>query len=272
MSVFILENYQVQPKFTKEFWIKHAVEFNKVRGTKTAKKYAEENNLKYSTMTSAFSKYRSQIALAIKADSLRTKSPKKMSKREKTVMLINQFRAGLRTLAKQPAAKMNNKSREWFEETLRTGIRGHKVSRPQVGKIYAYVYDAKHKDTLEYWDKFPLIIYLGEGVSKAGNKLMYGLNLHYIPPKVRQTFLEELLKLYSSTDLFTNKTKLKIDWSKVKGIRGTDLMIKAYLPSHVKTTFVEIKPKDWINIIYMPLHQFMSKGKRFAATKVWSKY
>ena len=44
-----------------------------------------------------------------------------------------------------------------------------------------------------------------------------------IPPKARQQFLEELLKQYSNTPTITNKTKLKIDWSQVKGFRGADM-------------------------------------------------
>ena len=141
---------------------------------------------------------------------------------------------------------------------------------PQVGRIYAYVYDAKHKDTLPYWDKFPLMIYLGSYTAKNGNKLLLGLNLHYIPPKARQEFLEELL-VNANTDTITNKTRLKINWSKVKNMKGADQMIKAYLPNHIKGSMTEVKPADWINVIFMPLQQFMSKGKRFSSRKVWSK-
>ena len=98
---------------------------------------------------------------------------------------------------------------------------------------------------------------------------MYGLNLHYIPPKARQEFLEELLKQYANTPTITNKTHLKIDWSKVKGFKGADQMIKAYIPGNIKGTITEIKPSDWANVVMLPLQQFMSKGKRFSSQKVW---
>ncbi|WPK18030.1 hypothetical protein [Escherichia phage BYEP02] len=111
-----------------------------------------------------------------------------------------------------------------------------------------------------------MIIYLGLGK----HNLMYGLNLHYIPPKARQQFLEELLKQYANTPTITNKTKLKIDWSQVKGFRGADQMIKAYIPGNIMGSLVEIAPKDWANVVLMPLQQFVSKGKRFSANKVWS--
>ncbi|MHC5865652.1 hypothetical protein ACYT6K_10700, partial [Streptococcus pyogenes] len=81
---------------------------------------------------------------------------------------------------------------------------------------------------------------------------------HYIPPKARQQFLEELLKQYANTPTITNKTKLKINWSQVKGFAGADKMIKAYLPGHIKGSLVEIKPADWANVVLLPLQQFMS--------------
>lgn len=90
-----------------------------------------------------------------------------------------------------------------------------------------------------------MIVFLGFGITKAGNKVAYGLNLHYIPPKARKDFLEELLKLYASNKRFNSKTRLKIDWTKVKNMRGADLMIKAYLPNHIKGSMLEIHPRDW---------------------------
>ena len=37
---------------------------------------------------------------------------------------------------------------------------------PEAGKLYLYAYDAKNKDTLPVWDKFPLILCLGSKVAK----------------------------------------------------------------------------------------------------------
>lgn len=182
--------------------------------------------------------------------------------------MINSFRSSLREKIKNEGAAVNNKSARWFNDTIKKNVRGHQVSKPEPGKLYAYIYDAKHKDTLPYWDKYPLIINLGFG-QNGSSRVMYGLNLHYIPPKARQAFLEELLKQYANTPVISNKTKLKINWSRVKGFKGTDKMIKSYLPGHIKGPMIEIKPADWANVVMLPLQQFMSKGKRYSATSVW---
>lgn len=270
---FIIENAKPKaaPKSADE-WVEIGIEWHDRKGTLTAKSFAEEKGIVYGTFTKAMFRYASRIKAALELRELKNKSPKLKTKREQSLQLINDFRASLRKRAADSAAASNKKSLKWFEETVKKAVRGYAAAKPQVGRLYTFAYDAKFKDTLPYWDRFPLVIYLGDGTSKAGNKLMYGLNLHYIPPKARQSFMEELLKNYSNTNRISNKTKLKINWSKVRGMRGSDLMIKSYLPSHLKGTMLEIKPADWHNALLLPSQQFMSQGKRYSAKKVWAKY
>lgn len=260
----------LNPKKTKEQWVDLGVAMMQAMARGVSQKdYIEKLGLNYETSSRAFRKYKKEIILKNSAIELKNKQGK-LSSSERKVKLINSFRSQLRVRASDSAAANNQKSTKWFNNVIKTSIRGHKVKMPESGKIYAYVYDAKHKETLPYWDKFPLIVFLGSYKAKNGNQLLLGLNLHYIPPKARQEFLEELLPL-ANTDTITNKTRLKINWSKVKNMKGADQMIKAYLPGHIKGSMTEVKPADWHNVIFMPLQQFMSKGKRFSSRKVWSK-
>ena len=255
---------------TQKYWVELGVAFIKAKEkdkSLTSKAFAQAHNIPYGTLTKSFSRYSQAIKIAYEAD--KVKGKKSLSKREKEAVIINSFRQSINDSLRRGKKSAKDKSEKWFRETLKNGIKGHKVTRPTPGKLYAYVYDAKHKETLPYWDIYPLIIFLGTG-TRGSSTLMYGLNLHYIPPKARQQFLEELLKRYSNTNTITNKTALKVDWSKVKGFQGSDKMIKSYLPNHIRGTLVEIKPSDWSNVVLMPLQQFVSKGKKYSATKVWS--
>ena len=86
--------------------------------------------------------------------------------------------------------KMVRQSQSWFEQEarliksqgrvqayylMRTGA---SQNRPVVtpGEMYMFYYDAKHKDTLPYWDRFPLVF----PFSKVKDGFL-GLNLHYLP-------------------------------------------------------------------------------------------
>ena len=69
------------------------------------------------------------------------------------------------------------------------------VARPELGKMYMYLYDAKYKETLPYWDRFPLIIcfdLLSDG--------FMGINLHYIAPRYRTPLLLSLYEIAMEND------------------------------------------------------------------------
>lgn len=260
---------------TKEDWVKIGVDYLEHRSKGwTRTQYCKEAEISVSTFEKAMRRFKPEIEAAFKEESKKPKKTKSTGNRKKD--LINQFREQLRTRSKDTNAANNNKSVNWFKGVIKDAMRTktRSVSRATkltIGRLYTYVYDARDKKTLPYWDKFPLIIYLGSRPTKTGGVIFHGLNLHYIPPKARQEFLEELLP-NATTKTINSNTKLRVNWGMVKGMRGSDLMIKAYLPSHVKSGFEEIKPTDWANAIYLPTHQFVSQGKRFSARKVWSKY
>jgi hypothetical protein len=131
--------------------------------------------------------------------------------------------------------------------------------------MYTFGYDAKHKKTLPYWDKFPLIIVLD--VYKDG---FLGLNFHYISPTDREKFLRKLLK-YSTEkgdpENFSRKAFFNVSWKAIKNVRGADKMIHKYLYGHVKTSLLEARPSEWENIIYMPYQKFAGAS----AKSIWSK-
>lgn len=279
MSIFQIDEAEKPqlPKMTKDEakWVQIGIEFRKAKSKgMSALDFSTEKGINYGTFTKSMFRYKSKIDLAVKIETIKQKPENKLTKNDRSLILINSFRQSIRkNIAVSKISGSKDKSVKWFSETIKQGVKGHKVSKPEPGKLYAYNYDAKWKDTLPYWDRYPLIVCLGFVTSpKSGTHLMHGLNLHYIPAKARQQFLEELLKQYANTKTITNSTKLKIDWSKVKGFRGADKMIKAYLPGHIKGPIIEIKPSDWANVVMLPLQSFESKGKKFTATKVWSKY
>lgn len=188
--------------------------------------------------------------------------PQEAQQKPEFKSIVDEFRS-LVKLAKQNPSKSKKKSEEWIVGQMGR-IKSHRVAKPSPGKLYMFGYDAKYKDKLAYWDKFPLMVCLG-----VSSTHMVGLNLHYIPPKQREEFLESLLR-YASTKLITNKTALKIDWSKVKAFKGAHHMIKMYLASNVRLGMLEVNPRDWHNVIHLQTQQFVSHGKNISATRAYN--
>lgn len=163
-------------------------------------------------------------------------------------------------------------SREWFRKKARE-IRstpnkvlesGDKtVSKPSIGNMYFYFYDAKTKEILPYWDRFPLTI-----VIDVYNDGFLGLNLHYLPPKARGVLLDKLLQ-YANNDKLDRTTKLKLSYnllknaSNLKEFRPT---IKRYLISQLKSQMLEVHPENWLPSVFLPVARFQKASN----TTVWS--
>lgn len=132
----------------------------------------------------------------------------------------------------------------------------------EMGNMYMFRYDPKHKKTLPYYDTYPLIIPLER--YKDG---FLGLNLHYLPPKLRLALFEKLLTL--ATNKRMNKsTKIRATYNLLNASSRYKLMkptIKRYLNKHIRSMFIKIDPSDWKIAIFLPHEGFVKQSK----TAVW---
>jgi len=125
-----------------------------------------------------------------------------------------------------------------------------------------YEYDAKHKDTLPYWDQFPLIILIG--VTPNG---FSGLNLHYLPPVMRARFLDKLMETANNKNL-TDNTKMRITYDLLQGTSKYKEFApchKNYLFSQVRSTLKKVPAEYWETVSFLPVEKFVGESK----LKVW---
>ena len=81
-------------------------------------------------------------------------------------------------------------ARDWYRDrarrtrispqTLIKSDRDRLTSKVLIGKMYHFFYDPKHKKTLPYYDRFPLIFPF-----KSVRGGFLGINLHYLPLRLR---------------------------------------------------------------------------------------
>ena len=137
-------------------------------------------------------------------------------------------------------------------------------SRTMMGHMYMYFYDPKHRETLPYYDAFPLTVM----VERAPGGF-YGLNLHYLKPTTRALFLDKL------TDTLTNEkydesTRFRARYnllSSVRKYKEFQPCFKHYLSSQIDSKIVLVQPPEWEIAIFLPTEQFMKAKK----TEVWQK-
>lgn len=128
------------------------------------------------------------------------------------------------------------------------------TTRCAIGRMYFYYYDPKTKDTLPYYDRFPLVI----PIERYGDGFL-GLNLHYLPPNLRLLLLDKLYDLLNN-DCFDQSTKFRMSYSLLSNAsryKEFKPCIKRYLYSHLRSNFIEIPADQWEIAIFLPTEQFV---------------
>lgn len=126
------------------------------------------------------------------------------------------------------------------------------------GNMYMYYYDPKHKDTLPYYDTFPLVIL----VDRAPGGF-YGLNLHYLPPTLRAKLLDELMGNLNNKK-FDRTTKIQVNYQMLKSVGNLSAFkpcFKHYLMDHMQSKFAYVPPPEWEIATFLPTAQFQKATK-----------
>ena len=135
-----------------------------------------------------------------------------------------------------------------------------------IGKMYFFFYDPKTKDSLPYYDRFPLVI----PIERYSDGFL-GLNLHYISPKQRIILLDKL-SVFLNNDDYDETTKFRLRYHTLKNasriFEGTPC-IKRYLYKHVDSRFLEIPAEEWDIAALIPYEYFIgaTKNKVYADSR-----
>lgn len=123
-----------------------------------------------------------------------------------------------------------------------------------IGKMYMFMYDAKHKDTLPYFDIFPLVFPI-----HFYNDGFLGINLHYLPPGERAALMNALYST-ANNQKYNASMKLNISYSILKAsslkFSGFENCVKRYLTSHLRSSFHYVNPTDWDKALLLPLQRW----------------
>lgn len=174
--------------------------------------------------------------------------------------LINRIQE---SLAKEGFTPRTQKARTWLQRkianlnaTSTTLMRDRERLRDKsiIGKMYFFFYDPKLKESLPYYDKFPLVI----PIEQYQNGFL-GLNLHYIHPKQRIILLDNLSQTTNNAK-YDETTKLRISYdylNKTSKVFQATPCIKKYLYPFIQSRFLEITADEWDIAALLPVENFV---------------
>jgi hypothetical protein len=130
------------------------------------------------------------------------------------------------------------------------------ITRPEIGKLYLFHYDPKHKDTLPYYDTMPLVF----PFERAQGGFL-GLNLHYLPYVMRFKLMSALLNIAEKSGA---SRKTAFSWqllSNSSRFPGSKVAVKHYLTAQMQSSFLEIPDDQWLAASQMPIERFVNTNK-----------
>jgi hypothetical protein len=171
------------------------------------------------------------------------------------------FRKGITARSKEAETwfKTNVKKLGKLGPNLLKDERLTKVAPVRPGDMVMYTYNPKLRRTLPYYDTFPLTIV----VAKAPGGF-FGLNLHYLPPKIRAIFLDKLddvvnNKKFDKTTRFKVTYKMLAATAKYKYFKPC---FKHYLTKHVTSNVMKVSASEWNIAIFLETAAFRKKSTR----------
>ncbi len=168
-------------------------------------------------------------------------------------------------------------AQDWFRQTVRRlfgerAIRGREElvqaedattrtpkNIQRTGRMFMFVYDPKLKKTLPFYDRFPMIFVL-----ELRNDGFLGLNLHYLPIKLRAMLFNQLTVLLNTKNLNEN-TRLRISYQIIKNatkFHHALPLIREYKAKYIRSRMLEVHPRDWEIALFLPAEQFRKRGKQ----------
>ena len=167
------------------------------------------------------------------------------------------------------AAGGRPKSTQWFKDKIKEFgqpgatdlIRDGVQSRtPHFGRLNMFFYDPKGRNTLPYYDTFPLVLPLEQYPDG-----FLGINFHYLPMGLRLKLLDRVVD-FSNNTKFDESTFLNVSYDKVKNLQSIKPTIHKYLSGYVRSRFRRIDADEFVIATLLPVQRF----KKATASQVYS--
>lgn len=128
------------------------------------------------------------------------------------------------------------------------------------GRFYFFRYDPVGRNTLPYYDRFPLVLPLN--VYPGGDFM--GLNFHYLNYERRARLFDALYHAYGRDLHHPLEAHMAATYDAIKDVtkyKAFRPCVKRYTVSAVKTPLLQIGVQDWDLALFLPVELFAKSTK-----------
>jgi hypothetical protein len=135
------------------------------------------------------------------------------------------------------------------------------------GKIHTFNYNPKYKNILDYYDRNPVVLSLGN-IQRGKRILELGINLNFVPTPYKWQLLEVIRNIYSGYFTLLEKSPvqksalhqpiIKYNYQALKSLLsnyGFSFALRAYIPSRKQNTYI-INYNNWTEVALLSIEDF----------------
>ena len=168
---------------------------------------------------------------------------------------LQAFRAGINPRTDESRKWFRQKASQLATPNRRSLMQADEIKlvnrqNPLIGSMNMFFYDPKLKETLPYYDRFPLSIIVG-----PAPKGFYGLNLHYLPPLLRAKLLDGLMDI-TNNKKYDDTTRFQLSYQMLQGaakLKFYKPCFKHYLTQHVRSKLARVPAPEWEIATFLPM-------------------
>jgi hypothetical protein len=139
------------------------------------------------------------------------------------------------------------------------------LKRQFIGNLYYFSYIPKNKDTLPYYDTFPLALPI-----EVHDNGFTAINFHYLPPTERAILMDRILDMFDAPfdeRRVLNRSRLSYNVLDNMGslYKYFKPAIKRYLFRNIKSRFIELEESEWKVALFLPVHRFVGASE----SQIW---
>jgi hypothetical protein len=159
-------------------------------------------------------------------------------------------------LTKWINAKAMNLTSGVVQKRLLNSKRG--VGSTNIGSLYFFKYDPKHKDKLLIYDRYPMAF----PIKMYGDGFL-GVNMHYLPMGQRKQFVKIINDYKESSDLARIDVNIELFNELERTGRIYSIIpeaVKRYLFTQVRSRFIQILPEEYEKAVQLRIDEWVIKG------------
>lgn len=184
------------------------------------------------------------------------------------------------TIFEQVRASVGDQQRsfQWYQaqiaklgnvSTSKLMQQGKLVSTLFPGNMYMFRYDPKMKDTLPYYDTFPLVLPFRR--VQGG---FIGINFHYLPYQTRLRMMRTVSE-FTEDPKIDESTFVRVTWRLIEStamLKPLRFCVKHYILEQVQSRFLKIPFTDWFIASQLPVERFEGANKKEVWRETRTKY